>query len=157
MASTHPVLAAATADNVLRPDQDTHIGAMDLHKGVSRGGFVAVAPGPSCGNSSKQRHSHNHQQLVSVLLCVLTKRAAFLHAFFTDTPSMRCLTGARPYLSLTEAGHVPPADASDPAAGGYERQVSGFATGSTLSPATTSAPLTARSIQGGQDFRRCAQ
>lgn len=60
--------------------------------------------------------------------------------------------GARPYMSLSEAGHS--ADAAD-AAGGYERQVSGFAAPSMLSP-TTSAPMTARSMQGGPDFRRCA-
>lgn len=59
-------------------------------------------------------------------------------------------------MSLSEAGHVPPGDSTDQGAGGYERQVSAFAgQGNMLSPASTAAPMTARSsIAGGADFRR---
>lgn len=63
--------------------------------------------------------------------------------------------GARPYLSLAEAGHPTPADAAENGAAGYERQVSGYTGNAMLSP-TSTAPMTARSIQGGADYRRCA-
>lgn len=98
-----------------------------------------------------------------------TKSLAKAQTPHTDWSACRCIVlywhhniscgwlcaGARPYLSLSEAGHPTPADAADTGAAGYERQVSGYSGNAMLSP-TSTAPMTARSIQGGTDYRRCA-